>query len=653
MVLIGVDTGGTFTDFVIWDGGSLKSFKLPSTPGSPEKTVLKGIKPFLNEDFILIHGTTVATNAFLENKMGKTAFLATKGFEDILRIGRQNRRDIFSLYPEKQPELVPENLCFPVEERTLFTGKISIKPNKTSIEKINDTLKKGGVESVAVVLLHSYANIKNETSVKSFLDPEFHITISGEIHPEPREYERAVITVLNSALQPVMSDYMNRLGDSLQGKKLYITRSDGGLTTPEYVKVEPVYTLLSGPAGGIVAAKTVQRRNFGKNLITLDMGGTSTDVSVIRNGCESISKNMKMNNLPVHIPMIDIKTIGAGGGSIASVDSAGVLRVGPESAGAVPGPACYGKSDIPTISDAFVVNGIIQPEHFLGGKMKLFPSKSISAIKKISNLIGKNLNKTADGIIEIAASSITGALRAVTVEKGEDPRNFALLPFGGAGGLIAGIVAEKLDIKKIIFPSLSGLFSAYGMLFSKLKKEFSYPILSSVEGSDSDKIDKIFSELKSSAVKHFKEELRRDSGLFYDYLLELKYRGQENSIRVEYNDDFLKNYHDKHKKLFSYSLDDSLVEIENIILIASLNIFDTKPEIRHENKKTKRQNRLLKEVFYKGEKGNFTFIKRNSISPDDKIVSPSVICSDSSTIVIDKKYDAYMDRNKNIIMERK
>ena len=651
MILIGVDTGGTFTDFVIFKNKTIHSFKLPSSPESPEKTILEGIKPYLNKDFILIHGTTVATNAFLENKMGKTALVTTKGFEDILRIGRQNRINLFSLAPQKAPEIIPDNLRFGIDERTLYSGKVKKSVNLQELIEIKAKLIKKNVRSVAFVFLHSYINGQNEIEASSDFHDDFHVTISSGIHPELREYERTVITVLNAALIPVMFNYINNLTRGINNGKLYITQSDGGLLPPEKVQSEPVYTLLSGPSGGITAARKVATDLKLNHLITFDMGGTSTDVSVIKGGRSVISKNLSLNGLPLGIPMIDIKTIGSGGGSIASVDSAGVLKVGPESAGADPGPACYGKSVFPTVTDAFVTNGIIRAENFLGGKMKIFPEKSYHAIGLIAKKLKKDINQTAEGIIQIAVSSIERALRSVTVEKGDDPREFTLMPFGGAGGLVAGMVAEKLNIKNIIFPSLPGVFSALGMIFAEIRKEFREPVLKDFTSDLFLELEEKYSSLEKKAFLYFNSQNKNK--IVFKRIIEMKYRGQSNEIRIDYSNNIVREFHNKHKKLYTYNLDDKNIEISNVILIASKIVSEINPDINSQSKDPLMHKAVTLKVFSNGSFDNFGFFPRSSFSPGEIIPSPSIVFSDFSTIIIDKKYSAYIDKKGNLRMERK
>ncbi len=650
MLIIGVDTGGTFTDFVINDNGKITTFKILSDPKNPEKPIIQGLKPYLKRDFILIHGTTVGTNAFLEDKMAESGLIITKGFGDILKIGRQNRVNLFSLKPEKPQQLIEKRNVFEISERVLSNGKvlkgINIKELITIVEKI----KKRGLKTIAVLFLHSYKNNTNEKYVENYLKNkgDFFITISSEIFPEYREYERGIITVLNSSLMPVIYDYIERLGSGINKNKLYIMQSNGGVLSNNSIKKEPIRTLLSGPSGGLLAAKRIAEKIGEENLITLDMGGTSTDVSVIKNSSLILSKERVMNDLKIKIPMLDIETVGAGGGSIARVDRAGALLVGPQSAGAFPGPACYGNSELPTITDAFVVMNVISDEYFLGGNMKIYPEHSFRAIKKISKKINKDVYQTAEGIINISISSIERALRSITVEKGDDPRYFTLLPFGGAGALVSCILAEKLDIKKIVIPDYQGVFSAYGMIFSRYSKEFSKSILKGYEKDIYDILVKEFKELELLGIDALERESIKERE--FKRFVDMRYKGQSYELTIELSDDFIKNFHNEHEKLYSYRKDDNDIEIVNIRLVASGKIFNATEKQRNEKKN---EFKLIKsKVFFNGKFRHFNVYKRADINSKSKLITPAIILSEFSTIFIPFKYKISIDNNHNIILEK-
>ncbi|MGE5340926.1 MAG: hydantoinase/oxoprolinase family protein [Candidatus Omnitrophota bacterium] len=649
MIRIGVDTGGTFTDFVFYDGEKLQILKLPSTPQNPALSILDGIKPHIERSFELIHGTTVSTNAFLQKKMAKTAFVCTRGFEHILYIGRQNRSELFSLEAKKSSPLVPLSLCFGVNERTLKDGTIKQEFDKTEGERLVELLNEQDVQSVGIVFLHSYKNPENEIrAAEVFRAHGFYVTASHEIIPEYREYERAAATILNSALQPVISDYVNNLKDTLTGKKFYIIQSNGGILSPDRVIKEPIHTIVSGPAGGVIAAKKIAELSGEHNLVTLDMGGTSTDVSIVKNGEITLTRNGTVEHLPLRFPLIDIATVGAGGGSIARVDRGGVLQVGPESAGADPGPACYGKSDLATVTDAFVVTGAILPEMFLGGKMKIYPKHSVHAIKDVGQRIGKGLFETAEGIIRISISSMERALRSVTLEKGEDPRFYTLLPFGGAGGLVAALLAERLGMTRILIPPFQGVFSALGMLMADFKKEISRPVLKRVHPDIASELDVIFSLMELEA-REIMEEEGYDQPQIYR-LVDIRYRGQGYELTIPFVEHFLTIFHEKHKQYYSYMLDDANCEIVNARVLG----VGKNPELKWKPASSFLEPPVVayrKEIYFKGEFRHFNIYNRNDLHAGHELENPSIVVSADGTAIIPGEYTATVDSFSNILLK--
>lgn len=653
MIRIGIDTGGTFTDFVFDDGQTIKTLKLPSTPDNPARSILQGIKPYVDEqqDFQLIHGTTVSTNAFLQKKMAKSAFICTKGFEHLLYIGRQNRTDLFSLHVRKPHPIVPLSLCFGIDERTLKDGTILKSPNPDDIEKLCLQLKLEEVQAVGIVFLHSYRNPENEQLAANIMrEHGFYVTASHEIMPEYREYERAVVTMLNSTLKPVIADYVGNLRHSLEGTPISIIQSNGGILSPDQIIQEPIRTIISGPAGGVIAAKFIGNLIGDKNLITLDMGGTSTDVSLIKNGKLTLSRQGQIEHLPLRIPMIDIETVGAGGGSIARIDRGGVLQVGPDSAGADPGPACYGNSELPTVTDAFVITGAIIPEMFLGGKMKINPKKSVKYIKELAAEIKKDIFETAEGIIRISVSAMERALRTVTLERGEDPRFFTLMPFGGAGGLVAAMLADKLGIDRILIPPYQGVFSALGMLVANFKKELTRSFIKQYEPGIISQLDLEFAKVAKEA-----REILNNEGFPAPQVLEyldMRYKGQSYELTVPYSEDFLQKFHDLHQQLYSYTLSDEDCEIVNLRVLAKgftprLNL--DKPEPAEGDPRVF----FMKSVYYKGEYHEFSMYRRDQLSPGHVLDTPAIVVSDDATVILPGDYQAEVDEYTNIIMTRK
>ena len=648
MIRIGIDTGGTFTDFVIFDGETLQSFKLPSTPANPALSILEGLNPLVEQDFELVHGTTVSTNAFLQKKMAKSAFLCTRGFEHILYIGRQNRTRLFALQVKKPTPLVPLSLCYGVDERTLKDGVISRDLDPAEIARIGTELKIKNVQSVGIVFLHSYRNPQNEKVAAGILrDLGFYVTASHEIMPEYREYERAVVTILNTALQPVIAQYIDNLQRGVEGKKLSIIQSHGGILSPQRIIEEPIRTIMSGPAAGVIAAAQVAQLTGETNLVTLDMGGTSTDVSVIKRGEIMLTRDGSVEHLPLRLPMIDIATVGAGGGSIARIDRGGVLQVGPQSAGADPGPACYGNSELATVTDAFVVIGAVLPEMFLGGKMKILPKRSVRVIKKIAEQIGKGLFETAAGIILISISAMERALRSVTLEKGEDPRFYTLMPFGGAGGMVAALLADRLGIKKILVPPAPGVLSARGMLVADYKKELVHSFLEMVSPGIQERLDPLFAALSNEA-----EQILAQEGFPRPQILktmDLRYKGQSYELTVPYSDDFVKTFHHLHHQIYSYSLSDSRCEIVNLRVQALGKL----PGLKIEKRETAAEEARVfyrKEVYFNGKSQEFFIYRRTELMPGNRVQTPAVIAADDSTIIVPPGFEVSIDEYDNILL---
>ncbi|MCX6568146.1 MAG: hydantoinase/oxoprolinase family protein, partial [Candidatus Aminicenantes bacterium] len=425
---IGIDTGGTFTDFVIWKDGRLFNRKVLSTPQDPSLAIFEGVGEFLRSGpaVFIIHGTTVATNALLQRKGGRIALITTAGFEDILAIGRQTRRELYSLQPEARFELIPAGRRFGIRERTLASGQVEKAVNRREVRRVIAKIRKTGAEAVAVCLLHSYANAKNESTVAEELARAGLLaSISSCLLPEHREFERMSTTATNAYLMPVMDRYLRELDRRLGRAELRIMQSNEGYISPARARLEPIKTSLSGPAGGAVGARVLARAAGIPNIISFDMGGTSTDVSLIE-GRIRRTHEARIGDFPIRLPIIDIHSVGAGGGSIAYTDRGGSLRVGPQSAGADPGPACYGKGDLPTVTDANLCLGRLDPEFFLGGRMRIHPERSRAAVGALARRIGKSARETALGIVAIANANMEKAIRVISIERGFDPRAFAL-----------------------------------------------------------------------------------------------------------------------------------------------------------------------------------------------------------------------------------
>lgn len=566
---IGIDTGGTFTDIVVWKDGRTFNRKVPSTPANPSIAILSGLVGLLDGPTrpFIVHGTTVATNALLERKGGRIALLTTAGFEDILFIGRQTRRNLYSLDPEDRFFLVPRGLVFGLKERTLAGGRVHIAADPSEASAIAERLKKEGVEAVAVCFLHSYASPANESVAAARLEKAgLRTSVSSRLLPEHREFERMTATAVNAYLMPVMDRYLADLAEKIGRADLMIMQSNEGYIPPESARTEPIRTALSGPAGGVVGARHVASAAGFDDIISLDMGGTSTDVSLIEHGIRRTHEG-RVGDFPVRIPMIDIHTVGAGGGSIAHIDSGGSLRVGPESAGASPGPACYGHGDLPTVTDADLFLGRLFPDYFLGGHMRIDTEKSRRALTVLAGKAGRTVEEIALGIVSIANANMEKAIRVISVERGYDPRNFALFPFGGAGGMHAVEMASDLGMKTVLVPRNAGVLSAFGLLMADSIKDSLRSVLKTASELDPVVMDRMFREMEDASYRDMKKDGFADRDIILERSLDCRYLSQSYEINVPCPrrvEDFLPAFHRLHEKTYSYQHPGRPVEIVNI-----------------------------------------------------------------------------------------
>jgi N-methylhydantoinase A/oxoprolinase/acetone carboxylase beta subunit len=538
---IGIDAGGTFTDFVVaHKDGSIETFKIRSNPTDPAEVILEGLRrAAADKQDEVVHGSTVATNALLERKGALTALVTTAGFEDVIQIGRQNREHLYVLSPPPKKGLADAELCFGVKERTYFDGTIAAAPVK--LEHLKRQLKKAKVEAIAICFLHSYANPENERVVREAIaGAASYICCSHEICPEFREYERTTTTFLNAYVGPLMDRYLSQL-ESVP--KLWIMQSNGGVIRPREARRHAVRTLLSGPAGGVIGAIETARLSGFDRVLAFDMGGTSTDVS-LSEGSARQTAEAYLDGIPVRVPMLDIQTVGAGGGSIARVDEGGLLRVGPESAGAIPGPACYGQGDLPTVTDAHVVLGRIRPDQLLGGAMQIHVDRAVAAIDRIAKDLKLTRRAAAEGIIRIANANMERAIRSVSVERGYDPRDFALVAFGGCGGLHACEIADDLGITTVVVPEQAGVLSAMGMLMADRVRDYTAGVI----GRKGE-----FRDLEKRARKDMpKATLER--------YIDARYVGQSYELTIPEGASF----HAAHRKMYGYSDESRATEVTAI-----------------------------------------------------------------------------------------
>ena len=657
MIIIGVDTGGTFTDFVFKDGERWGVYKVLSTPSNPAEAVLKGLKHIAEEKAKrVVHGSTVATNAILERKGVKTALITNKGFEDIIEIGRQNRSRLYDLAYKKEPHIVPKELRYGVRQRTLSTGETLEDLDVVGAKQLLKRIKKAKVESVAVCFLFSYLNPAHEKKMRDILEAlSLPVSLSHEILPEFREYERTSTTLINAYVSPKMKGYVSHLIDSLGEKDgLRVMQSNGGSISAETAMNESVRTILSGPAGGAVGAYEIGTLAGYHKIISFDMGGTSTDVSLMDNQL-SLTLESEISGYPVKVPMIDIHTVGAGGGSIAYMDLGGSLKVGPESAGADPGPICYGKGGKITVTDAHLYLGRLIPEHFLGGEMALLAEGLESYFSPMAKEFGLSTVDLAEGILSVANTAMEKAIRVISVERGYDPREFTLFTFGGAGGMHAAYLARLLSIPKVLVPKSPGILSAIGMLMADIIKDYSLTVMLHQSDTDPQQLSKLFQSLERKGKNDLISEGVHEKRVILEPYLDMRYEGQSYEMIVPFNDDYIEGFHGMHEKNYGYRNKEKSVEIVNLRLRAR-GIPD-KPEFKKSSVSCERpSNEALlgqRDVVFDCKPVKTKIYKRERLTTGNKLAGPSVVVEYSSTIVIPPFAEARVDAYGNLIMEIK
>jgi N-methylhydantoinase A len=557
---IAVDTGGTFNDCVWLERGRLRVLKIFSTPSDPSRAIQQAVArvPGFRRGFLLLHGTTVGTNTLLQRKGARVAFITTRGFEDSIEIGRQARSELYNFFFDRPTPLVPDDLRFGVAERVDSGGRVLQAPTPEDLRGLLAAVRAAKPEAIAVSLLFSFANPGNERAVATVLAAlKRPLSISHQVLPEFREYERASTVVVNAYLQPVMTRYLERLESRLARRGssgIFVMQSSGGITALASAAREPVRTVLSGPAGGVVGASVMAAESGSNRIITFDMGGTSTDVALV-DGRPATASEATVAGLPVHVPMLNIHTIGAGGGSIARFDAAGALRVGPESAGADPGPICYGRGTQPTVSDANLLLGRLRAGQFLGGDFRLDLPRTRRMVaawlrRRHSPL---SVEAFAAGVIRVVNANMEKAVRVVSIERGYDPRDFALVAFGGAGGLHACELAESLSIPQVIVPAYPGALSALGILVSDVVKDYSRTVLWRVTGAvPLGKVDAEFKRIAQQAELEFRRE-RWAGRLRFQRTADLRYRGQGYELNVAAGPRMLQAFHTEHQRRYGYN----------------------------------------------------------------------------------------------------
>ncbi|WP_397542186.1 hydantoinase/oxoprolinase family protein [Roseovarius salis] len=547
---VGIEVGGTFTDMVAVEDDRIELRKVPSTPAAPDRGVLNAIEESgvdCGQISDMVHGSTVATNALLERKGANVAFVTTAGFRDILFLQRHDRRNIYDLRYQRPVPVVERVDCFEVAERVDAQGEVLAPLDIEAVKRdVLPDLKKGGYDAVAICLLSSYANPAHEEALLDLLTaemPEAVISVSSQVTREFREYERASTVTLAGYVQPVIDRYIERLEDSLQGlgvkARLSIMQSNGGRVPASAMRRNAIAALFSGPAAGVVGAIRQVGRSGNGNLITFDMGGTSADVCLVTGGRPGISPDTEIDGLPVRTPVIDISTVGAGGGSIVWIDDGGMLRVGPTSAGAEPGPACYGKGGTqPTLTDAHVIRGSLRPEAFLGGAMKIDRALAVAAFRPLAEQLGLSVPEAAGAALRLGAANIVRAIQHISTEQGKDPRDYALVPYGGAGPLLAAEIAEELGVQRVIVPPNPGVLSAYGLIASDFSRIYAATHRFVVDEAAADKVRAIKAEMEAEARADF-ETFALGGELEIGFVADMRFVGQAFEVPVELDEETL------------------------------------------------------------------------------------------------------------------
>ncbi len=672
--LIGVDVGGTFTDLYAFepDLRRIVVHKVPSTPADPSRAIIAGLEALTSRHGVdlgqmerFAHGTTVATNALIQRRGGKLALITTKGFRDLLEIGRQVRPHVYDIQNDFPPPLVPRERRLEAAERVGSRGEVLTPLDEGEIERVVQELAGLEIDGVAICLLFSFLNPEHERRIAAAVAkalPHLHVSASSDVQPEFREYERMSTTVLNAYLQPQVTRYMERLGQSVTGLApeavIGINQSSGGLMSIERASRFPVRTALSGPAAGVIGAANVARLADTPDVITFDMGGTSTDVCLVRAGKAEMTFGREVAGFPVRLPAIDIHTIGAGGGSIAWFGPDGLLKVGPQSSGADPGPACYGKGGTEaTVSDANVVLGRL-PTLLLGGDMQLDGAAARAAIAPIADRLGLTVEQAALGILAIVNANMMRAIRAVSIERGHDPRPFALMPFGGAGALHAVDLATEIGMRAILIPPSPGILCAEGLVASDLKESFVATCRTPL-ASDLTSVAARLADLAEDARRWWKAERVAAGDASVQLVVDMRYIGQNYELGVSVparaspvlptREDLARLFHAEHERSYGHHDPQAPIEVVNLRLTAIGRL----PDIgaAHFTGKAAQGPTATRSVWFSGEEPVEAAVWwRQDLAPGTTIEGPAVIEQLDATTPIPPGYRALVDNNLNLVI---
>lgn len=678
-IRLGIDIGGTFTDLVLFDQGTgeFMVIKVPSRPSDPAGALTHSVEKALQQAdakaesvTLLNHGTTIVTNAVLEGTLAKTALIATEGFSDVLEIGRHLRPDMYDLYQDKPNPLSTRDLRFGVKERMGPEGGVVTPLDSGSVAAVIESIKESDVDAVAISLLHSYANAEHEVAIKAAVQealPDVSVSASSDVCREIREFERTSTVALNASAQPVVARYLSileeRMGKQLPEAQVLLMQSNGGSMTVSAARHTPAHLLYSGPAGGVLACQFIGQMAGRENVMGFDMGGTSTDIAVVHRGEPIMTNEADVNGYPVKLPVIDVNTIGAGGGSIAWLDSGGVLRVGPRSAGADPGPAAYCQGGTePTVMDCNLALGRLSPDRFLNGEMNLDREASIAAIKeKIADPLGMDPMAAAAGILRIANANMERALKVSSAERGYHPRDFTLIGFGGGGPVHSAAVAKEVGFPEVLIPEVPGVFSAFGLLISDIRHDFVRSYMGQTDEISLNKLGSVYDELEQLGVNALEKDGIEQERWVFERTADLRYVGQAYEVNVPVpGGDFdeaclaevVSRFHQEHKRQFGHSAENDPVEFVSLRLVAMGPV--DPPELRAREKSSGDVEPATRRDVYFEESGGFVdcpVYERSALRPGASVNGPLIVEQLDTTTVVHPGMSLDVDQWGNMIIQ--
>lgn len=668
------EIGGTFTDIIYFqeqEGKSLlKTMKVASTPAQPEQAVIEGADRLIDDwkDMgEMLHGSTVATNAVLERKGVKSALLVTEGFADVLEIQRGDKENVYDLFYQRPKPIIPRNRVYPVTERVTAQGEVLKALDEAQVRQIAGELKKEGIISVGICFLHSYAFSAHESRVKEILEeelPEAIVTASHEILPQFREYERSSTVAITAYIAPVMVNYIEKLYGELKNRhfrgEIFITQSNGGIIPMGALRKEVARTLLSGPAAGVTGAAFMARQLGITNIITLDIGGTSADVCLVNHGEPLVSTENKIGGAAIAVPMLDIVTVGAGGGSIAWLDEGGMLQVGPKSAGAVPGPACYGRGgDKATVSDALACRGFIRPEHFAGGNYPLKVENAKAVIGELAGQVKAEPDELAEAIIRIMEANTMQAVRLVSTERGYDARQYTMVAFGGGGGLHAANIARELGITRVLVPCYAGILSSFGLLVADVIRDYVQTHVSRCSETSAELLQEQFAQIRENAVENMVSYGFKREAMVFKYAVDARYAGQAFELQIDFDElpgsaaEVAEKFHGLHLARYGCNSPDNEVEIVNYRLKTIIPQNNHLLEEMKYNAVTEEYEVSRSPVYIGGRWKDCDFYTWSRLPKQALIHGPAVVEDDTTTCFIPESWEGVLQENGSLLLQWK